>query len=657
MNRPSHDKASRVSDDRIASPEFGPPTQADGSQTEPHNDGPVDEGKLSGNDDDAVIGRALYWSAVTLGLVAVVALLGLGAWLVPSWLANWMRREEAVQVELPKLRDVPDAVMPTVPFTDVTRSAGIQFHHENGAHGEKLLPETMGGGGAFLDYDGDGDQDLLLVGSSRWPWDSRGASDAPSLALYRNDGLGQFEDVTEQQGLNVQLFGMGVACGDYDNDGHVDLFISAVGRNRLFRNTGERFEDVTQQAGVAGEEQQWSTGCGWLDYNNDGRLDLLVVNYVKWSREIDAAQDFRLVGVGRAYGPPVSFEGTFPYLYRNDGDGRFTDVTAEAGLQVRNVDTQVPMAKSLGVAPVDLDSDGRIDVIVANDTVQNLVFHNQGDGTFREIGRLCGMGFDSSGQARGAMGIDTAFLPGYESLGVAIGNFANEMTALYIAQSDPLQFTDAAIATGLGPPTRLELTFGIFFFDYDLDGRLDVLGANGHLEEEINKGQPSQHYAQSPQLFWNAGLDQETLFARVPPETLGPDFTRPMVGRGAAYADIDGDGDLDVLLVANGSGPRLLRNDQQLGHHWIRLQLVGGPANRDAIGAWLEVHAGDQVLRRQVMPTRSYLSQVELPVTVGLADRTSVDKVVVHWPDGSMQTIEQPAIDRSHRIEQEGSRP
>ncbi|MCO6455333.1 MAG: CRTAC1 family protein [Pirellulaceae bacterium] len=597
-------------------------------------------------EDDAVIGRALKWS---LGVLAALALLaGLVACVLylPGWLSRFGQPEEAAEVELPRLREVPRAEVPTVRFTEITAQAGIDFVQENGAQGEKLLPETMGGGCAFLDYDNDGDQDLLLVGSARWPWDPRGPSERSSLALYRNDGRGQFEEVTDQQGLHTNLYAMGVAVGDFDNDGFTDLFISAVGRNRLYRNTGQGFEDVTELAGVGGDEDRWSTGCGWVDYNRDGRLDLVVVNYVRWSREIDLAQNFQLVGVGRAYGPPVSFEGSFPYLYRNDGDGKFTDVTAEAGLQVRNPDTGVPLAKSLGLAPVDLDSDGWIDLVVANDTVQNLVFHNQANGTFREIGKLCGIAFDMAGQARGAMGIDTAHLPGYDALGVAIGNFANEMTALYVAQGDPLQFTDAAIATGLGPATRLELTFGVFFFDYDLDGRLDLLGANGHLEEEINKGQPSQHYQQPPQLFWNAGPDQPTMFVRVPEDRCGADFCAPLVGRGAAYADIDGDADLDVLLMASGGRPRLLRNDQQLGHHWIRLQFPGGAMRRQPIGAWIEVHAGGNVLRRQVMPTRSYLSQVELPVTIGLGGATSVERMTIRWPEGHVQTIPQPPVDQ-----------
>ncbi len=630
-------------------PEAGDPVASDARP-----DAPVELSERDAESgDDAVIGRALRRSVLVLAGLLLLALTVTAALFVPNWLANYFAPQRQVEVALPQVRQVDKRMeIPRAVFTDITDEAGIGFVHENGARGEKLLPETMGGGCAFFDFDNDGDQDVLLVGSSRWPWDPRGPSDTSSLALYRNDGQGNFEDVTRQQGLHTVLYAMGAAVGDYDNDGHRDLFVSAVGSNRLFRNTGSKFVDVSEQAGVAGDAAEWSAGCGWFDYNNDGRLDLLVVNYVRWSRDIDLAQNFQLVGVGRAYGPPVSFEGTFPYLYRNDGEGKFTDVTAEAGLQVRNPDTGVPMAKSLALAPVDLDADGYLDVVVANDTVQNFVFHNQGDGTFREIGELCGIGFDSAGRARGAMGIDTGDLPSYESLGVAIGNFANEMTALYVSQGDPLQFTDAAIATGLGPPTRLELTFGVFFFDYDLDGRLDLLGANGHLEQEINKGQPSQHYEQPPQLFWNAGPDQPTLFVRVPPEKSGPDFERPMVGRGAAFADIDGDADLDVLLVGNGQAPRLLRNDQQLSHHWLRCRLVGRQSNRDAIGAWIDVHVEGDVLRRQVMPTRSYLSQSELPVTIGLGSRTDVQRVVVRWPSGRTQTIERPAVDQLLRIDE-----
>jgi hypothetical protein len=376
-----------------------------------------------------------------------------------------------------------------------------------------------------------------------------------------------------------------------------------------------------------------------VDIDNDGDLDLFVCNYVEWSREMDGEVNYRLVGVGRAYGPPLNFPGTVPYLYRNDGKGRFTDVSASSGVQVRNPATGLPMGKSLGVSPVDLDQDGWMDLVVANDTVQNFVFHNQGDGTFKETGARTGLAFDNNGQTRGAMGIDAARFRNDASLGIAIGNFANEMTALYVSQNTPMLFSDEAIAEGVGPASRLLLKFGVFFWDYDLDGRLDLLTANGHLEEEIAKLQKSQTYAQPAQLFWNAGSDSGASFVAVTPDEAGPDLFQPMVGRGSAYADIDGDGDLDVVLTQSGGAPRLLRNDQHLGHDWLRLKLAGTQSNRDAIGAWVRVRVGGQVLARQVMPTRGYLSQSELPVTFGLGKASRVGDVEILWPGGAAQSL------------------
>lgn len=608
--------------------------------------------------DVAAVSSALRRSFAVLAVIAVVA--------VPMvwWLArpSAQPKVQASVVALPELREKPKVEMPHTPFAEIGRQAGLAFVQENGAAGEKLLPETMGGGCAFLDFDNDGDQDILLVNSCRWPWDTGPeklgpeklgpAKPSSTMCLLANDGKGQFTDVTEQAGLKVSFYGMGVAVGDYDNDGRADLFITAVGPNHLYHNVGNRFVDVTEAAGVAGSPDAWSSGCGWFDYNNDGRLDLIVGNYVRWSREIDRVQDFRLVGVGRAYGPPNSFEGAFPNLYRNEGNGRFIDVSRESGIQVVNPYTGVPAAKTLGIAPVDLDGDGWIDLILANDTVQNFVFHNQRDGTFREIGAESGIAFDSAGNARGAMGIDVADFRNDHTLGVAIGNFANEMNSLYVAQGSPLSFVDASVATGLGPETRLQLTFGLFFVDYDLDGRLDLMMSNGHLEAEINKVQSSQQYAQSPQLFWNSGPEASSEFLRVTAEQCGPDLFQPIVGRGAAYADIDGDGDQDILLTSVADRPRLLRNDQQLGHRWLRFKLVGREANRDAIGAWVEVTADGDVLRRQVMPTRSYLSQCELPVVIGLGRRKQITKVQIRWPGGQIQDVTDFEPNRTIAVEQ-----
>ncbi len=480
-----------------------------------------------------------------------------------------------------------------------------------------------------------------------------GTSAAATLALYRNDGGGHFDNARQESGLDVSLYGMGVAVGDYDGDGWVDLFVTAVGKSRLFRNlSGGKFADVTEEAGVAGTDDDWGTSCGWFDCDNDGDLDLFVCNYLTWSKDYDLAQNFQLIGGGRAYGRPQQFAGAFSYLYRNNGDRTFTDVSEASGIRVVNRDTGVAVGKALGVAFADFDRDGRLDVVVANDTVQNFLFHNQGGGRFREIGHMSGVAYDINGLARGAMGIDIADFRNNDSLGIAIANFANEMTALYVSQRNPLRFKDEAVSNGFGPATRLELKFGLVFFDADLDGRLDLMQANGHLEEDINKVQATQHYEQPPQLFWNCGPEHKTEFLKVLAEKCGRDFVAPMVGRGAAYADIDNDGDLDLLLTASGGKPRLLRNDQHLGHHWLRIKLVGNAPNRDAIGASVELHGGGQVQRRLVSPTRSYLSQCELPVTFGLGKASRIEKLVVRWPSGRIQEYGDLAIDQMHTLEE-----
>ncbi len=585
---------------------------------------------------DEIIARAFRRS---LAVIAALALLAAGI----GW---WLHRDRAAPVaeaELAAPRTLQEAqrvTAPPLPFTDITRAAGIDFVHVNGARGDKLLPETMGGGVAFFDYDNDGDPDLLLVNSQDWP-------DAPQRRpatshLYRNDGGGRFTDVSEAAGLALAAYGMGVAVGDYDGDGWRDVFITALGRNHLFRNEQGHFREVTDAAGVAGADDAWSTSAAFFDYDNDGDLDLFVANYVQWSRAIDFEVNFRLTGIGRAYGPPTTFRGTFPYLYRNDGNGRFTDVSQAAGVQVRNPATGAPMAKSLGVRPLDVDGDGRLDLFVANDTVQNFLFHNLGNGRFEEIGADVGVAFDRNGAATGAMGVDAAHFRNDPDVALAVANFANEMSSLYVSQGDAGLFADEAMTEGIGPLSRAALTFGLFFFDADLDGRADLLQANGHLEEEINVVQPSQHYAQPPQLFWNCG---DCAQGFVLAEQVG-DLARPLVGRGAAYADIDGDGDLDVILTQVGAAPRLLRNDQRLGHHWLRLRLVGQGANRDAIGARLTLSAGGRTQYRDVMPARSYLSQVELPVTFGLGDATRVERLVIHWPDGRRQTLTDLPVDR-----------
>lgn len=626
--------------------------------------------------DDAVIGVALRYSAIAVALLVAI---GGSVFAMKYFRQPAQVIAQPMPVGLPTVRSEASQKLPTIPMIDITKEAGITFVHENGAAGEKLLPETMGGGCALFDYDQDGDADILLVGSKKWSL-GKTANDATktlaakddsasSLMLYENNGKGSYRDVTTDAGLNISLYGQGCAIGDFDNDGAPDLFVSAVserntsdvtltasqnnstptGPCHLFHNQAGKFVDVTQSAGVAGAPQDWSSSCGWFDYDNDGDLDLWVCNYIDWSREFDLAQNFRLTGGERAYGRPQAFGGSYPHLYRNDGQGKFTEVSEAAGIRINAATTGTPQAKSLGLTFHDFDRDGKLDVLVANDTVQNNLFHNKGDGTFQEMAALAGVAFDADGNARGAMGLDVGCVRNDPRCAcVAIGNFANEMTAFYVSAPDSLVFSDQAVANGLGPSTRLFLTFGVFFFDADLDGWDDLFHANGHLEEDIAKVQASQTYAQAPQLFWNAGPDAETEFVALPKASTGEAFAKPMVGRGASYADIDGDGDLDILIAATGSAPRLLRNEQTIGHHWLRVRLVGNgtTSNRDAIGARVDVKLkSGRAISRTVNSTRSYLSQTELTVTLGLGN-DAIETIQVTWPDGKVQDVDAIKSDR-----------
>jgi len=587
---------------------------------------------------EAVIRRAFYRS---LGVIVLLAFIAVPLWFLSRPDTAPQPVEEAeISGPVEVAQEAPPVVSPAVSFTDVTATAGINFIHVNGAYGEKLMPETIGSGAAFIDYDNDGDQDLLLVNSRQWPGHEQG--NAATLSFYRNDGRGHFRNVTQESGLAISCYGMGVAVGDYDNDGWTDLYITTLGGNILLRNDAGHFTDVTASAGVAGLDDDWSTAAAFIDYDDDGDLDLFVGNYVLWSRKINLEIDFQVTGLGRAYGAPNHFTGAANRLYRNEGDGRFSDVSHAAGIVITDPVNNLPEGKTLGVAPIDYDNDGWIDLFVANDTDRNFLYHNLGNGRFEEVGDLEGIAFDRNGKSTSAMGIDTAWFRNDADLGIGMGNFANEMSSLFVTANGAAPFADEAILEGFGPASRLALTFGLFFFDYDLDGRQDLFQANGHLENDINIVQPSQTYAQSPQLFWNCGSTCRTRFVEV---SDSGDLSAPLVGRGATYADIDGDGDLDIVVMQNGRRAVLLRNDQQLGHHWLRLRLEGRVSNRSAIGARVMLTAGGVTQRRVVMPTRSYLSQVELPLTFGLGDSTKVKSLKVTWPNGQVQRVVVGRID------------
>lgn len=591
--------------------------------------------------DDAVIGRAFRWSMLAIALLAGA---GYGAWALTR---PGGREPPPVAPTLAPPREQPKAVdAPALPFTNVTAAAGITFRHVTGGYGEKWLPETMGAGAAFFDLEDDGDPDLVLVNGSTWPGHAPEGAAPPTPALYVNDGTGRFRDATKELGLDVSFYGMGVAVGDADGDGARDLFFTGLGGNRLFLRRGARFVDATAAGGVGGDPKGWTTSAGFLDVDRDGDLDLFVASYVTWSEAIDRGIAYSIDGTHRNFGPPKNYEGSFCTLYRNEGGGRFTDVSAAAGLEVRNPATRLPVGKALALAFVDVGEDGFPDVFVANDTTANFLFKNRGDGTFEEVGAASGVAYDSTGASTGAMGVDTADVRNDGALAIAVGNFANEPTSFYVAPKNPWRFTDESQAEGVGGPSRQALKFGVLFLDLDLDGRVELFQTNGHLDEDIERLQKSQRYRQPSQVFWNAGPDARACYAEVPHARL-KDLATPVVGRGATYADVDADGDLDLLVTQCGDVPLLLRNDQALGHHWLRVRLVGRGADPDAIGARLRLTSGGVTQRRAVWPTRSYLSQVEPTVTFGLGTATTVQRLEVVWPDGTSQTVPVDAVDRT----------
>jgi hypothetical protein len=510
-------------------------------------------------------------------------------------------------------------------LTDVTTSAGIQFQHNSGAYGGKFLPETLGSGCAFLDYDRDGWQDILLINGMDWPGHtpaplSAGKRQRSTLRLYRNNRNGTFADVTRAAGLDVEMYGMGVAVGDYDNDGFLDIFITCVGQSRLFRNTGKgTFVDVTRASGLSGH-QGFSTSALWFDYDRDGLLDLFVCNYVRWSPEHDVFCS--LDGTHKSYCTPEAYRGDTCWLFHNRGNGTFEDVTATSGI----FDSS---SKSLGVAMLDYDQDGWPDLLVANDTQPNKLYRNQRNGKFKDVAVETGLAFSTEGKARAGMGVDVGDFDNSGKPGIAITNFDNEMIGLYRA-SAPGVFDDVSIPSGVGAASRNTLGFGCMFLDVDLDGALDLVVANGHIDETVRNIRGNVGYAQAPQLFLNQG---NGTFRDVAGEA-GGGFEKSKVGRGLAYGDFDRDGDLDILLTTNNGPAYLFRNDQTAGNHSIRFQLHGMKSNRDAIGANVRIFAGGQSQWRLVRGGSSYLSQSEMPLTFGLGKRDKVDRVVIDWPSG-----------------------
>ena len=517
-------------------------------------------------------------------------------------------------------------------FVDVTGTAGIHFEHNTGAYGGKLLPETLGSGCAFLDYDADGWQDILLLNSMDWPGHKRQRT---TLKLYRNNRNGTFTDVTQAAGLDVEMYGLGVAVGDYNNDGFPDIFISGVGQSRLFRNTGKgTFQDVTKSSGLLGK-QGLSTSAVWIDYDRDGFLDLFVCNYVRWSAEHDVFCS--LDGKNKSYCTPEAYRGDTCWLFHNQGNGTFEDVTATSGI----FDSS---SKSLGVAMLDYDQDGWPDLLVANDTQPNKLYRNLHNGKFKDVAVEAGLAFSTEGKARAGMGVDAADFDNSGKAGIIITNFDNEMIGLYRASAKG--YDDIAMQTGLGSASKNTLGFGCVFYDVDLDGLLDIAVANGHIDETVRNIRGNVGYAQPPQLFQNLGGGK---FRDVANE-IGDEFDRPKVGRGLAVGDFDGDGDLDLLLTTNNGGAYLYRNDVSNGHRSIRFHLVGTKSNRDAIGATVRLYVDGRVQTRMVRSGSSYLSQSELPVTFGVGQQDQVEKVVIAWPSGRSEEHRKLATGKAYQV-------
>jgi hypothetical protein len=540
---------------------------------------------------------------------------------------------------LPPVAAAPAATAPTVVevplrMEDVTKAAGISFVHENGARGERLLPETMGSGVALFDADSDGRLDIYFANSRAWGGKDKGPP--PTGALYKNLGNWHFQDVTKASGLAVPLFGMGVATGDMDNDGDQDLFVACLGPDKLFRNDGGKFTDVSHAAGLA-EDQDFGSSATWLDADGDGHLDLLVANYVTWTRDKDI--DCTLDGVHESYCTPESYDGASPRLWHNKGDGTFEDRTVAAGLEKKT-------AKALGVVVGDLDDDGIVDIVIANDTQPNYVFRGKGDGTFEEVGVRSGIAFSEGGVARAGMGVDLSDFDGNGRLDLVIGNFSNEMVGLYRNEGHAL-FVDASPGSGVGRATLATLAFGCAFLDVDLDGREDLVVADGHIEPDIERVQARVTYAEPPHLFLNVGSGKMVEITK----DVGDAFAAPQVARGVATGDLDGDGDLDIVFTQNGGAARVFRNDLLQPRHWLRVALRG-TAPRDAIGAVVRLTCGGATQVRPVRGGSAYLSQSARALTFGLGSATTVEKLEVRWPSGAVTQHAVEGIDREIVIQQ-----
>ncbi|MGH9736148.1 MAG: CRTAC1 family protein [Candidatus Acidiferrales bacterium] len=519
-----------------------------------------------------------------------------------------------------------------VQFVDVARQCGINFLHDNAASSQKYLIETMGAGCGWIDYDQDGLLDLYLVNSA--PTRVYSPKQPLRSALYHNNGDGTFSDVTERAGVGAEgLFGMGVAVGDYDNDGFPDLLVLGYGRCILYHNNGNgTFTDATKQAGVA-NEGRWASSAAWFDYNSDGRLDLVVANYVDWTPETNYYCGDRGPGL-RSYCHPDDYHGEPPTLYRNNGDGTFTDVSKVSGVGAKP-------GNGLGVVTFDYDGDGWQDILIANDSMANFLYQNNRDGTFREVGYESGIAVSMDGAAEAGMGVDAADTTGSGRMDVVIAHLDMQLARFYRNMGDRT-FEDATMQSKIGYATYHLSEFGAAFMDFDNDGARDIFMACGNVLDNIARYHIGVQYAEPKVMFRNLG---NGTFENVS-DQMGGDFRLARVSRGAAIGDFDNDGDLDILTSNNGEYAQLLRNDGGNQNHWLSISLEGTKSNRDAVGARVKVTAGDLVSYDERRGGTSYQSARDPRLHFGLGSRSRIDSVEVKWPSGAVTTIGKLDADR-----------
>ena len=600
-------------------------------------------------EDEVRLKRALWLSLAILVVAGVVT----------AWLAFFRVEEKPVYDKSARVSPnarvrtltMSDIETPKAAYREVAREIGVDWRHVTGSSGLKYFPESMGTGIAFVDWDNDDDPDLIWVNGTRWS-NLPEKSGKGYLAAFENDGSGQFRDVTDELGLRLSLYGTGIATADYDGDGFIDLYLTALGKNVLLKNVGgQRFVDVTEEAGVAGDPFDYSTSVAFFDADGDADLDLVVGNYGRWTPEIHEKIKVEIPGVGPTFNEPDELEGQFGRLYENLGNGRFSERSSEWGIKVSDPATQKPIGKNLGFAFDYFNEDRILDFVVPNDRTRNLMMMSRPEGGFEDKALEMGLAYERRGRPSAAMGVDIDVDPTTSTRRIVMGNFFEEMTSVYVNVRGDLLYLDETVAQGIGPRTNKRVTFGVLFEDYDLDGHRDIFEVSGAIDKIPEGVIAGVTYDQPGDVFWYCGEKCKLPYRYVPPERAG-DFANRIVGRGLASADIDGDGDIDFAASALDSPAFIYRLEGKPSAHWLRVKLKGLAPNTNAIGAEIFLRTGQHIQRRLVHSARSYLSATEMTQTFGLGTAAVVDELYVIWPNGERTDVEVDGVDKLIRVSQ-----